>query len=65
MTKACIDCGSTTNGALMVDQVEAGSGAGAILYACITHARNRAQRRDAPPWLAEDIARFDAREAAR
>lgn len=65
MSKACIDCGALTNGAIMVGQVEAGSGGGAILYACISHARTRAQRPDAPPWLADEIAAFDEREAAR
>ncbi|OEU86849.1 hypothetical protein DB35_24915 [Streptomyces abyssalis] len=64
MSKACIDCGSLSNGAIMVGQIETGSG-GAILYACITHARRRAQRLDAPDWLAGDIAKFEAQEAAR
>jgi hypothetical protein len=63
--KACIDCGSTTNGAIMVAQRESGSGPGIIYYACIDHARGRATRRDAPEWLSNDIAAFEAREAAR
>lgn len=63
MVKRCIDCGSTTNGAVMVGQVEAGSGPGAILYACIDHARVRARQSTAPGWLPAAVAEFEAQEA--
>ena len=63
MVKRCIDCGATTSGAVMVGQVEAGSGPGAILYACIDHARVRAHQRTAPVWLPGAVAEFEAQEA--
>lgn len=65
MSRACIDCRSATNGAIMVGQVEAGSGPGAILYACIDCARQRAERSDAPDWLAGDIAQYEREAASR
>lgn len=65
MTKNCIDCGTTTDGAIMVAAIEGGSGPGAILYACIDHARARAKQSSAPSWLPEAIAEFDAREVGR
>jgi hypothetical protein len=59
----CVDCGVWHTDALMVGQAEAGSGAGAIYYACPEHARERAQRVDAPTWLRKVVAEVDAREA--
>lgn len=44
----------------MVAIIEAGSGPGGTIYACPDHARMRAERIDAPPWLREDIAALDA-----
>ncbi|GAA2060884.1 hypothetical protein GCM10009801_02790 [Streptomyces albiaxialis] len=58
--KRCARCGGATDEPVMIGAVEAGSGPGAIVYACPPCARSYAEKWYAPEWLRAELAARDA-----
>ncbi|MFG3259406.1 hypothetical protein [Streptomyces sp. NPDC048172] len=54
--KRCARCRRGTDEPVMIGAVEAGSGPGAILYACPPCARAYAEKWYAPDWLRAELA---------